>query len=238
MEPHEQRRFSLFGTKADGNAFDPSTVDRIRIRFPSVTLYHHALKQIHSTQISVISSHQTSNTSIPITHEGDGLISTIPNALLTIHTADCVPVIYNDPVTNIYGISHQGWRGSMANMAGAMISRFQSLGSSPSDIQVQIGPAISIQAYEVSSEIVTRLNQNYPQWLDTIIKRTDHSWRFDLRELNRLQLLASGVSADSVTVNQDCTYIQHEEYYSYRREQKALSGQMIHAVVQYRHAQV
>ncbi len=175
---------------------------------------------------------QTTETSF----RGDGIISYIPDQLLTIHTADCVPVIYFEKSGRAYGISHQGWRGTVQKMAAAMVSRFGQRGITPGDLQVMIGPAISSSVYEVGAELVDTVQRTFPDFSSLVLIQNQGKWFLDLKELNRLQLLDVGVPEDQISVENACTFQDHQRYYSYRREQERLSGQMLHAVVQYTHA--
>src|SRR5438270_315273 len=45
--------------------------------------------------------------------QADGLVSVIPDIALGVLTADCAPVLFHDPVANVIGAAHGGWRGAL-----------------------------------------------------------------------------------------------------------------------------
>ena len=54
-----------------------------------------------------------------IRHKGgfDSMITTLPNVLLCVSTADCVPVFLYDPIGHVAAMVHSGWRGTLAGIA-------------------------------------------------------------------------------------------------------------------------
>ena len=48
--------------------------------------------------------------------EKDGLITNIPNIILTTYHADCVPIYFLDKEKKIVGLAHGGWRGTYNNI--------------------------------------------------------------------------------------------------------------------------
>src|SRR5205814_7651309 len=65
------------------------------------------LRQIHSDLIHCVSDVPRSLLA------GDGLISDTPGLLLSVLTADCLPVILVDPKRRAVGVFHAGWRGTL-----------------------------------------------------------------------------------------------------------------------------
>ena len=58
----------------------------------------------------------------------DALITNTPGTALVVFTADCTPILLQDPVTGAVGAVHAGWRGTAANIVGktvaAMVSHY------------------------------------------------------------------------------------------------------------------
>ena len=70
------------------------------------------LKQIHSNKIVVIDSVQPGAKVAPpadLLPPADAMVTTLPNVALTIHTADCLPILAFDK--EVIGACHGGWRG-------------------------------------------------------------------------------------------------------------------------------
>ena len=46
----------------------------------------------------------------------DGLVTDVPGICLVTFYADCVPLFFVDPVKKVIGLSHSGWRGTVAKI--------------------------------------------------------------------------------------------------------------------------
>ena len=46
----------------------------------------------------------------------DGLVTDVPGLILSTFYADCVPLLFFDPVHRAVGCSHSGWRGTVGEM--------------------------------------------------------------------------------------------------------------------------
>ena len=65
--------------------------------------------------------------------EGDGLITATPGIVLTILTADCVPLLMVDAKSRVAAALHAGWRGTLAGIAAAGVDAMVALGASPAE---------------------------------------------------------------------------------------------------------
>ena len=79
------------------------------------------LKQIHSTNGLVVIHDYIAIPSF--THEGNFLITSVPSIGLGVMTADCLPLIINDPVHNVIAVVHAGWKGTVNNIAITVIKK-------------------------------------------------------------------------------------------------------------------
>ena len=79
----------------------------------------------------------------------DGLITNVPQTVLTTFYADCVPIYLVDPVKKAIGLCHSGWRGTVGRISQVTIARMQEeYGSDPKDILAAVGPSICQDCYE------------------------------------------------------------------------------------------
>lgn len=83
-------------------------IERFAIDVEQVSTVH----QIHSTKVLKITSEQRGNhylePSEPII-EGDGLVTNEKNIALFVNFADCVPLLFLDPVREVVAAVHAGW---------------------------------------------------------------------------------------------------------------------------------
>ena len=87
-------------------------------------------------------------------HKADGYVTNIPRLPLVIFTADCVPVLLEDPEAGIVGAVHCGWRSTVADIEKETIDAFIRLGSNPENIRIELGPSIDACCFEVGSEVI------------------------------------------------------------------------------------
>lgn len=169
-------------------------------------------------------------------HKGDALMTNQPGVALALSFADCVPIVFHDPVRQVIGIAHGGWRGTARGVVLATVDAMRErFGSQPHDILVGIGPAIGPCCYEVSQQVCdlflgTQQFETMPTqelYRDAIRESATfttqqladrESLRLDLWETNRKQLLFAGLTAEHIEVSGVCTSCHVDHFYSHRTE--------------------
>jgi polyphenol oxidase len=135
---------------------------------------------------------------------------------ILLHFADCVPVILFDPSTMVIAVIHAGWRGTASmivkNGVKELIDKF---GSKPANIKAAIGPAISSCCYPTSIEAAEQLAQSVTNASSLILAAPGEQPRPDLKAINAMQLLESGVG--EVDVTDLCTACLPDLFYSHRQ---------------------
>lgn len=149
----------------------------------------------------------------------DGLITDIPDVLLTAFGGDCPPIYIADPVRRAVGLVHAGWKGTLGKIPAKAIERMAAqFGSDPQDLYAAIGPGICADCYEMGDEVYEQFSE---EWggadADRILRRyPDGKYHLDLREANRLTLLEMGVRENHISVSNVCTMCNVDLFYSYR----------------------
>jgi polyphenol oxidase len=85
----------------------------------------------------------------------DGLVCDRPGPVLGAFAADCIPILFADPVAAVCGAAHAGWRGTVAGVAPRVVTRMAEAGARAGDIRVALGPSIGPCCFEVGPEVVT-----------------------------------------------------------------------------------
>ncbi|MCI0405313.1 MAG: peptidoglycan editing factor PgeF [candidate division Zixibacteria bacterium] len=171
---------------------------------PKTPLY---LKQVHSAAILRVLDGNIP-TQVPT---GDAILTNSKMAFLVIQVADCLPVLFFDPVKKLIGGAHAGWKGSLLGIVSQVVRRLLLQGSSAEDLRVWLGPSIRACCYEVDVE----RSVLFPRHPDT--RR-----HIDLVSFNQELLVDAGVRKEKVFVDPRCTVCSPEEFPSYRRDgQKA-----------------
>ncbi len=170
-------------------------------------------KQCHGIAIAQIT--ESNSDQIPV--DTDALITNVPGLAIGVLSADCVPILFFDPVRQALGAAHAGWKGTVAGIAAATVEKMNlAYGSKPEDIIVCIGPSISQIHFEVGEEVAERFKELE---LGACISQSDGTKpHIDLWMANRLLLRKSGIAESNIHTATMCTYEHTDQFYSARGE--------------------
>lgn len=174
-------------------------------------------KQVHEDVIERISYSQRGN-GVFVPNEfdsADGLITDEPGiALITLY-ADCVPLLFLDPVKRVIASVHSGWRGTVKRIGAKAVGMMEKeYGSDPADILCVIGPSIQIGSFEVGDEVASEFIDHFG---DETVKRYGDRYHVSMQRAIRLQLEAAGVHGENIDDCGICTYDMWETFFSHRR---------------------
>lgn len=171
-----------------------------------------ALKQVHGA--NVVRAEDVTDA-----QEADAVITARDDLLITIQTADCVPVLLHDRRTGALGAVHAGWRGLAQRVATAALRAMtDAFGTRAPDVDAVVGPAIGPCCFEVGDEVLVALEGATPgagERAGTTARGrpTVNLWQATARELR-----AAGVSAERVLTLALCTHCHPELFPSFRRD--------------------
>ncbi len=149
----------------------------------------------------------------------DALITDIPNIVLTILTADCVPILLFDPTKRVIGAIHAGWRGSKLDITKKTVQELKkSYGVTPSNLYAFIAPSIRSCCYEVSDEIASY----FADIKGAVIYDNNIAPKLDLARVNQYQLIDMGVVESKIEISEMCTSCESNTLFSYRKEEGCL----------------
>jgi YfiH family protein len=179
--------------------------------------YHFIVaNQTHSDNIKIIDIKESRGWSSieSAIRDCDALITDQKGVILTILTADCVPILLYDRVKEVVAIAHAGWRGTKMGIAMKSVTKMrEEFGSSPSDIVVGIAPSIGRCCYEVDRDVASHFFE-YPNALT----QNGDKYHLDLPLINQEQLISIGIAKESIEMSGICTACSVDEYFSYRKE--------------------
>ena len=176
--------------------------------------------QVHGTNIARVTRADggkgflSANTALPDT---DGLVTNERGiALMTLY-ADCVPVLFYEPVRKVIAVTHCGWKGTVGKIASRMVDVMaEEYQCSRNEIRAVIGPSISQDAYEVDLPVLERFREVFSFAEEIILPVDETHSKVDLWEANRRQLLEAGLSPEHIEVSGFCTFKNHEIFFSHR----------------------
>ncbi len=186
--------------------------------------------------------------------QGDGLITNVPGMLLTVRTADCVPVLIADRKKRAVGAFHAGWRGTLERIVEKGVGEMRrQFGSDPADLAAAIGPCIHACCYEVSDDFPDKFRAQF-EYADALFEEVFDSNSLHLKypllflnqrapghgdaastlhlnlvEANRRQLLDAGLAEKNIWASDLCTSCRTDLLFSHRAE-FGQTGRMMAAI--------
>ena len=157
----------------------------------------------------------------------DGLITNEPGLVLSTFFADCVPLYFVDPVHWAIGMSHSGWRGTVARMGRVTLEAMQrEYGTKPEDVICAIGPSICQDCYEVSWDVAEEFAKQFSGHEQEILmespkneaiqEQADKKYQLNLWRANEIVLLEAGVKEEHIAVTDICTCCNPDVLFSHR----------------------
>lgn len=184
--------------------------------------------QVHKSRVMYIDE-----SFIPFTSENikypdtDGFFTDKEGPALCIGGADCTPVYLYDPVVHAIALVHSGWRGTAAGIGKNAVLSLTRLGSNPENITALIGPSISMENYEVTSDVIDEFKSafNNTEMKDIAFPTYGNHFQLDLWAACFHVLKNSGLNPENIYFSNICTYENHRLLYSHRYTQ-GLRGNM------------
>lgn len=177
--------------------------------------------QCHSANISIVDESLKGRgavdmrTALPYT---DGMITNIPGICLSVLVADCVPIILFDPVKRVVAALHAGWKGALRKISAHAIEKMiQTYGCRAEHILAGLGPSAGPCCYEVGPDVVRDTCRSLGA-TKNVIKESPNRGKyiFDQWQLNKQQLIDSGVKEQHIEVAGICTQCQSDSFFSAR----------------------
>jgi purine-nucleoside/S-methyl-5'-thioadenosine phosphorylase / adenosine deaminase len=156
-------------------------------------------KQIHSATVVDANSFTPGQ-------EGDASYTNSSQHLLSVLTADCIPILFYHP-DGVAAVTHAGWRGLLNGIIPATLSVI------PKNPVAVLGPAIGTCCYEVSEELAKDFADRFGE---SVVDRNFEKPHLDLVSSAIKQLQECGVS--ELEASDFCTYCHPDLFFSFRRD--------------------
>ncbi len=148
----------------------------------------------------------------------DGLVTDEPGLILATFYADCVPLYFVDPVHRAIGLSHSGWRGTVARMGQATLTKMkEEFGTAPKDVYAAIGPSICQACYEVSEDVADAFKEAFAgHEREILLDKGNGKYQLDLWRSNEIVMLDAGIKKEHLAVTNICTCCNERLLFSHR----------------------
>ena len=152
---------------------------------------------------------------------GDAIITQEKGVVCAVLTADCLPIFISNQSGTQVGVVHAGWKGVLNGVIESTIAKFND-----TNLLAHFGPAISQTAFIVGDEVYQQFISKNAQLKKAFIQNGS-KYQLDIYQAARIILKDLGV--ESITGGDECTYLQKDKYFSYRRDGEN-SGRMAHLI--------
>ena len=226
---NDSKYFSAFGTRDLGDGRD---IKNIKVFLEeNDTKYKKllTLDQIHSINISVFDSENGSE--LERIEDTDGILTKNKDVVLSVITADCLPIVYADKKRGWIGISHQGWRGSLKRLVVRMVEGMVKLGSKKENIVVAIGPGIGACCYDIDEDRYFEFRQEFDGYSNKIFSMRQGKRHLDLTQLNYLLLIEAGIKKENLDFFPFCTSCNKKKFFSFRGSKGRDRREMFNLIV-------
>ncbi len=171
------------------------------------------LHQIHSNKFIYINE----NYKFRSKPKADAIITNQKNLPIAVLTADCVPVLIFDSKLNVVAAIHAGWKGAYKGIINKVIEFMIKKGSKNSNMTAVIGPAISVDNYEVKEDFRKKfMKKNKKNKI--FFKKRSKKLYFDLPKYVKSSILKYKIkNIEQINVN---TFDKRNKFFSARRALK------------------
>lgn len=166
------------------------------------------LRQVHGTGVVRFSAAVAEDEP-----EADAAVVSDAGVVLSILTADCLPVAFATDDGGEIAAAHAGWRGLSAGVLERTVSAMR---TPASRILAWMGPAAGPQAYEVGAEVFDAFVAADPGAESAFVATRPGHWRVDLYALAQQRLRKAGV--ERIYGGGLCTISDPQRFYSHRRD--------------------
>ena len=153
----------------------------------------------------------------------DGLTTNKKNLILSTTNADCILLLFFDPVKKVIANTHSGWKGTLqrisVNTVEKMVNEFE---CNPKDIICCICPSIRKCHFEVDKDVKEMFEKEFKglDMMDEIIeeKLEKSKWNIDTVLINQILLEKAGLKPENIIDSGICSVCDSELIHSYRVE--------------------
>jgi YfiH family protein len=138
---------------------------------------------------------------------------------LAVTTADCVPVVFYDPIHHAVVLVHAGWKGLCAGVVHNALHKLQKkYNTQLKDLEIFIGPCARACCYEVQEDVVCTLEKVIGQLPPTVLIKKDDTQYVDLAACVQIICSRNGCAEKNMYTQYSICTICNVDYCSYRRQ--------------------
>lgn len=178
--------------------------------------------QAHSNLVEIVKDKNEVHTNI------DGLLTSKNGISLSLRFADCTPILLYDPIKNVVGNIHSGWKGTLQKIAqNGVLKMLEQYNCRQEDIICCIGPCIMQCHFKVSQDVKDLFVDtfSYLEKEEAYIKKGNieekiQKYYINTNLINRRILEEVGILPNNIIESNICTVCNNKYMHSYRAEKQ------------------
>ena len=137
----------------------------------------------------------------------DGVMTKEKSIVLSTTYADCIPLIFLDPINKVVANVHSGWKGTLKRIGQKAVRRLaEEYNCNPENLICCIGPAIQKCHFEVDKDVRDMFNKEF----------MINEFFIDTVQINRAMLQEAGLKEENIIDSGICTVCNNNLLHSYR----------------------
>lgn len=158
-------------------------------------------------------------------NETDGIVTNKKNLILSTTNADCILLLFFDPIKKVIANVHSGWRGTLQRISTKAIEKMEKeYNCNPKDIICCICPSIRKCHFEVEKEVKDMFEKEFKSIIEknNIITETisNKKWTIDTVLINQIILEEKGLKKENIIDSKICSVCNSNLVHSYRVEKE------------------
>jgi hypothetical protein len=154
----------------------------------------------------------------------DGTITDKISIVLATTNADCILLLFFDPIKRVIANVHSGWRGTLQRISVETVKRMQKeYDCNPNDIICCICPSIRKCHFEVQKDVQELYYNEFKELKEIdkiIISISENKWLIDTVEINKIILKEVGLKEENIIDCGICSVCNSDLIHSYRAEKE------------------
>lgn len=160
-------------------------------------------------------------------NDTDGLITNKQNLILSTTNADCILMLFFDPVTRTIANIHSGWKGTLQRISIKTVEKMiKEFDCNPKDIICCICPSIRKCHFEVDKDVKDMFEKEFiniqiNKRINIMEKQKEQEkWNIDTVLINKIILEQLGLKKENIIDSEICSVCNSNLIHSYRVEKQ------------------
>lgn len=151
----------------------------------------------------------------------DGLITKENDIILATTNADCILLLFFDPVKKVIANVHSGWKGTLQRISVKTIDKMKNdFECNPKNIIVCICPSIRKCHFEVDEDVYKLFLEQFSKLgnVERFIEKKGEKWYIDTVLINKIILKQAGILEENIEDCGICSVCNKNIIHSFRAE--------------------